>query len=156
MPANLENSAVAMGLEKVSVHSNPEERQCQKMLKLQHNCSHLLCQQSNAQNSPRQASSVNFQMFKLLLEKAEEPEIELPTYIGSQRKQGNFRKIHGFASLTILKPLTVWITTNCGKFLKRWEYQNTFLASREIYLQVKKQQLESYMEQWTGSKLGKE
>ena len=43
MPANLENSAVATGLEKVSVHSNPKERQCQRMLKLLHNCTHLIC-----------------------------------------------------------------------------------------------------------------
>ena len=41
MPANLENSAVATGLEKVSFHSNPKERQCQRMLKLLHNCTHL-------------------------------------------------------------------------------------------------------------------
>ena len=43
MPANLENSAVAKGLEKVGFHSNPKERQCQKMLKLLHNCTHLTC-----------------------------------------------------------------------------------------------------------------
>ena len=43
MPANLENSAVATGLEKVSFHSNPNERQCQRMLKLLHNCTHLTC-----------------------------------------------------------------------------------------------------------------
>ena len=52
MPANLENSAVATGLEKVSFHSNPKERQCQRMLKLLHNCTHLTRQQSSAQNSP--------------------------------------------------------------------------------------------------------
>jgi len=57
--------------------------------------------------------------------------------------------------LTTLKPLTVWITTNCGKFWKRWEYQTTLPASCEICMQVKKQQLEPYMEQWTGSKLGR-
>ena len=50
----------------------------------------------------------------------------------------------------------VWITTNCGKFLKRWEYQTTWPASQEIYMQVKKQQLQTNMQQWTGSKLGKE
>jgi len=61
-------------------------------------------------------------MFKLDLEKAEEPEIKLPTSIGSQKKQENSRKISTSASLTMLKPLTVWITTNCGKFLKKWEY----------------------------------
>ena len=54
------------------------------------------------------------------------------------------------------KPLTVWITTNCGKFGKRWEYQTTLLASWEIYMQVKKQQLELDMEQQTASNLGKE
>ena len=59
------------------------------------------------------------------LEKAEEQEIKLPTLIVSQRKQGNFRKTFTSASLTMLKPLTVQITTNCGKFLKRWEYQTT-------------------------------
>jgi len=52
--------------------------------------------------------------------------------------------------------LTVWITTNCGKFLKRWEYQTTWPASWEICMQVKKQQLELDMEQQTGSKLGKQ
>ena len=57
----------------------------------------------------------------------------------------------------MLKPLTVWITTNCGKFLKRWEYQTTLPASCEICMQVKKQQLELDMEQQqTGSKSGKE
>ena len=49
----------------------------------------------------------------------------------------------------------VWITTNCG-FLKRWEYQTILPASWETCMKVKKQQLKSYMEQWTGSKLGKE
>ena len=59
------------------------------------------------------------------------------------------------ASLTLLKLLTVWITTNCRKFLKRWEYQTTWPASWEICMQVKKPQLKPDMEQQTGSKLGK-
>ena len=54
------------------------------------------------------------------------------------------------------KPVTVWITTNCGKFFKRWEYQAIFPAFWESSVQVKKQQLEQDMEQQTGSKLGKE
>ena len=54
------------------------------------------------------------------------------------------------------KPWTVWITTNCGKFWKKWEYQTTWPASWEIYVQVRKQQLELDMEQQTGSKSGKE
>ena len=58
--------------------------------------------------------------------------------------------------MTILKPLTMWITTNCGKLLKRWEYQTTLPASWKIFMQVRKQQLEPGMEQWAGSKLRKE
>ena len=54
------------------------------------------------------------------------------------------------------KALTVWITTNCRKFFKQWEYQTTWPASWEICMQVKKQQLELDMEQQTGSKSGKE
>ena len=54
------------------------------------------------------------------------------------------------------KSLSVWITRNCGKFLKIWEYHTTLPASWEICMQVKKQQLEQDMEQQTGSKLGKE
>ena len=56
------------------------------------------------------------------------------------------------ALLTMLEPLTVWITANCGKFLKRWEYQTTLPASWEICMQLKKQQLELDLEQRTGSK----
>ena len=59
---------------------------------------------------------VNFQMFKLVLEKAEEPEIKLPTSAGSSKKQGSSRKASIAALLTRLKPLTVWITMNYGKF----------------------------------------
>ena len=66
------------------------------------------------------------------------------------------RKTSTYALLTMPKPLTVWITTNCGKFLKRWEYQITLPASWEICMQVKKQQLKPDMGQGTGSKLGKE
>ena len=67
-------------------------------------------------------------------------------------KARNSRKTSASASLTTLKPLTVWITTNCGKFFKRWDYQTTLPASSEIFMQVKKQHLELVMEQQTGSK----
>ena len=93
-----------------------------------------------------------FQMYKLDLEKAEEPEIKLPTSAGSSKEQESSRKTSTSALLTVPKPLTVWITTNCGKLFKRWEYQTTWLASWEICLQVRKQQLELDMEQQTGSK----
>ena len=62
-------------------------------------------------------------------------------------KEENFRKTSTSASLTTLKPLTVRITTNCGKFFKSWKYQMTLPASWEICMQVKKQQLELDMEQ---------
>ena len=68
-------------------------------------------------------------MFKLDLEKAEEPEIKLPTSTGSSKKQKSSRKTSISALLTMPKPFTVWITTNCRKFFKRWEYQTTFPAS---------------------------
>ena len=97
-----------------------------------------------------------FQMYKLGFEEAEEPEIKLPTFIGSWRKQVDFRKISTSASLTMLKSLTVWLTINYGKVLKRWVKQSTLPISWETYMWVKKQQLESYMEQQTGSKLWKE
>ena len=71
-------------------------------------------------------------------------------------KQQSSRKTSTSALLTTPKPLTVWITINCGKFWKRWEYQTTWLAYWEICYVVKKQQLELAMEQRTGSKLGKE
>ena len=73
-----------------------------------------------------------------------------------KKKQKSSRKTSTSALLTTPKPLIVWITTNCGKFFKRWEYQTTLLASWEICMQVKKQQLELDMEQQTHSKLGKD
>ena len=100
--------------------------------------------------------TVNFQMFKLVLEEAEELEIKLPTSTGSSKNQESSRKTSISALLTMPKPLTVWITIDCGKFFKRWEYQTILPASLEICMQVKKQQLEPDMEQQTGSNLGKE
>ena len=99
--------------------------------------------------------TVKFQMFKLDLEKAEEPEIKLPTSIGSSKKQESSWKTSTSALLTMPKPLTVWIKTN-WKILQGWEYQTTWPASWEICMQVKKQQIELDIEQQTGSKLRRE
>ena len=88
-------------------------------------------------------------MFKLVLEKSQAPEIKST---GSLKKQESSNKTSISALLTISKPLTVWITTNYGKFFKRWEYQTTWPASWETYMQVRKEQLELDMEQQTGSK----
>ena len=95
---------------------------------------------------------VSFQTFKLVLEKAEEPDIKLSTSAGSLKKQGSSRKTSISALLTMPKPLTVWITTNCGKFWKGWEYQTMWPASWDTCMQVRKQQLELDMEQQTSSK----
>ena len=78
--------------------------------------------------------------------------IYMHTSAGSWKKQECSRKTSIFALLTMPKPLTVWITINCGKFWKRWEYQITWPASWETYMHIRKQQLELDMEQQTGSK----
>ena len=88
-------------------------------------------------------------MLKLDLEKAEEPEIKLSTSIGSSKKQESSRKIIWFVDYT---KAFVWITTSCGKILKKWEYQTIWPASWEVCMQGKKQQLKQDMEQQTGSK----
>ena len=119
MPANLENSAVATGLEKVSFHSNPKERQCQRMLKLLHS-SHMLA---------------NSQMLKILQARLKQyMNCELPdVQAGFRKGRGTrdqianirwiIRKAKEFqkktsisALLAMPKPMIVWITTNCGKF----------------------------------------
>ena len=71
------------------------------------------------------------QMYKLSLEKADEAEIKLPTPTPSQKKSMGIKKKSTSVSLTMLKPLTVWITTKCGKFLKRWEYPRNLYAGQE-------------------------
>ena len=81
--------------------------------------------------------TVNFQMFKLNLEKAKELEIKLPASLGSSKKQESSRKTSTSASLTMLKPLTVWITTRCEKLVNRWEYETTLAVSWGIVCRSK-------------------
>ena len=92
------------------------------------------------------------QKFKLVLEKAEEPEIKLPNIRWIIKKQESSRKTSISVLLTMPKPLTVWIKINYGKFWNRWEYQTTWPASWENYMQVRKQQLELDTKKQTGSK----
>ena len=94
---------------------------------------------------------MDLQMFRLDLEKAEESEIELTTSIGSSKKQ-EYQKNTYFCFIDYAKALSVWITTDCEKFFKRWEYQTTWPDVWEICMQVRKQQLELDMKQQTGSK----
>ena len=115
MPANLGNSAVATGLEKVSFHSNPKERQCQRMLKLPHNCTHLtrkILQARLQQYMNRELPDV-----QAGFRKGRGTRDQIANIRGSWKKQESSRKTSISALLTILKPLTVWITIN-WKILK--------------------------------------
>ena len=118
---------VATGLEKGSFHFNPKESSNYHTIVLISHAIKVMLKILQA----RLHQYVNhyFQMFKLILEKAEEPEIKLPTFLRSWRKQNNSRKTSISASLTTLKSLIVWITTDCGQLLKRWEYLTTLFVS---------------------------
>ena len=182
MPAHLEDSAVATGLEKISFHSNPKEKQCQRMLKVKVKWSEVtqLCPTfSDPMDCSLPGSSVhgilqarvlewgaiafseecsNYHtiplishaskgMLKIFQSQASaicEPWTSRCSCWFSKRQrnqrsncqhlldhQESSRKTSISALLTMPKPLTVWITINCGKFWKRWEYQITWSASWE-------------------------
>ena len=127
MPANLENSAVATGLEKVSFHSSPKERQCPKHSN--HKVA-LISHASKVMLKILQASLQQYMNRELTdvqagFRNGRGTEIKLPTSAGLSKKQESSRHLSTSALLTMPKPLTVWIITNCGKFFKRWEYQTT-------------------------------
>ena len=155
MPAHLENSAMAIGLEKVNFHSNPKKGNAKE-------CSnyHTIVLISHT-------SQVTLKILQARLQ--QNMNHELPdVQAGFKKGRGTrdqiasihwiIEKARGFQKniyvcfIDYIKALTVWITTNCGKFFKRWEYQTTWPASCEICMQVRKQQLELDMEQQTGSK----
>ena len=109
--------------------------------------------QTTAQNSPSQASAIReLPDVQVGFRKGRGTRDQIANILWSSKNQGNSRKISVSALLTMPKPLTVWITINCGKFWKRWEYQTTWPASWETCMQVRKQQLELDREQQTGSK----
>ena len=91
--------------------------------------SHMLAKKYSKFSKPcfNSTWTMNFQMFKLDLGKAEEPEIKLSTSFGSSKKQDSSRKTSTSALLMTPKPLTLWITTNCGKHLKRWNTRPSYL-----------------------------
>ena len=120
MPANLENSAVSTGLEKVSFHSKPKE-----------------CSNYYTITLISHASKVILKILQATLQKSIDQELvdvqagfrkgrgtrdQIANICWVIKKQENSRKTSPSASLTTLKPLTMWITTNCGKFLKGWEF----------------------------------
>ena len=132
MPASLENSAVVTGLEKVSFHPNPKEMQCQRMLKLPHNFSHL--HPSKVMLKILQARLQQYMHAELPdvlagFRKGRETRDQIANIHWIIEKARAFQKVIYFCLLTIPKTLTVWITTNCEKFFKRWEYQTTIPAS---------------------------
>ena len=119
IPADLENSAVVTGLEKISFHSNPKERKCQKCSN--HHTIALISHTSKIllkflQARLQQYVNPELPDVQADFRKEEEPEIKLPSSVGSSKKQDNSRKTS--ALLTMPKLLTVWITTDHGKFLK--------------------------------------
>ena len=133
MPAHLENSAVATGLEKVSFHSNPKKGTAKE------------CSNYHSIALISHASKVMLKILQARLQQyvnCEFPDVQAGfrkgrgtrdqianVETGSSKKQESSRKTSISALLTMPKPLTVWITTKCGKFFKRWEYQTTLPAS---------------------------
>ena len=142
MPASLENSAVPTGLEKVSFHSNPKGRQCQKCSN--HHTIAFISDTTKVLLKILQARLQQYVNWEL-------PDVQAGFRKGSRtrdqianihwiiKKANSSRKTSLSALLTMPKPLTVWITINYGKFLKRWEYQTSWPASWEICMQIRKQ-----------------
>ena len=145
MPANLENSALATGLEKVSFHSNPKERRRQRMFKLPHNCTHLTASKvmlKILQVRLQQCMNCELPAVQAGFRKGRGTKDQIANIRWIIKKAREFQKNIYFCLLTMPKLLTVWITTSCGKFWKRWEYQTTWPGSWEICMQAKKQQLD--------------
>ena len=155
MPANLENSAVAIGLEKVIFIPIPKKgnaKECSNyhtIALISHTSKVLL---KILQARLQRKWSMKFQMFKLDLEKAIGTRDQIGNIHWIIEKAIEFQKNIYFCFIDYAKALTVWITINCGKFWKRWEYQTTWSASWKTYMQVRKWQLKLDMEQQTGSK----
>ena len=138
MSANLENSAVATGLEKFSLHSNSKKKKKKGNAKLPQM---FKCSNYHTVALISHASKV---MLKILQARLQEyvnhelPDVQVGFTKGrgardqianicwiTEKAREFQKKTYISASLTMLKPLTVWITTNCGKFFKSWEYQTT-------------------------------
>ena len=155
MSANIENSAVATGQERpvfIPIPKKGNSKECSNY--------HTVALISHASKVMLKIPQARLQQFvnwelpdvQAGFRKGTETRDQITNILWSIEKAIEFQKNISSASL-MLKPLTVWITINCRKFLKRWEYQTTLLASWEICMQVKKLQLESEMEQQAGSKL---
>ena len=155
MPANLENSTVATGLEKVSFHSNAKKgnaKECSNCCTIA-----LISHASKVLLKILQARLQQFMNWELPdvqagFRKGRGTRDQIANIHWIIEKAREFQKNTYFCFIDYAKPFDCWITTNCGKFWKRWEYQTTWSASWEICMQVRKQELELDMEQQTGSK----
>ena len=158
MPANLENSS-GHRTRKGQFSSLSKEGQSQRMFKLPHNFTNFTCYKGHAQNPPSQASTVHeprTSRYTSWIEKMQKNQRTNCQHPLDHRKRKRIpAKTFMSASLTMLKSLTVWITTNCGKFLKRWEYQTTLPASWEIGM-LQEKTVRTRHGTMTGSKLGKD
>ena len=128
MPANLENTAVATGLEKVSFHSNPDKGNAKECSN--HCIVALISHASKVMLKILQAGLQQYVNRELPdvqagFRKGREIRDQIANIRWIIKKQGSSRKTSTSALLTTPQPLTAWITTNCGKFFKRWEYQTT-------------------------------
>ena len=139
MPANVDNSPVATGLEKVSFHSSIKECSNYCTIALISHASKVMLKIPQA----RLQQYVNCELSDVQagFRKGRGTRDQIANICWIFKKTREFqKKTSTFALLTMPKPLTVWITTNCGKFFKRWEYQTTWSVSWEICMQVRKQQ----------------
>ena len=131
MPANLENSAVATDWKRsvfIPIPKKGNAKECSN-----YHTTAFISHASKVALKILQARLQQYVNYELPDVQAgfrkEEPEIKLPTSIGSLKKNESSRKTATSALLTMPKPLNVWFTTNCGKFLQRWEYQTSCPAS---------------------------
>ena len=136
--ANLENSAVAIGLEKLSFHSSSKEGKAKESSNyhtislISHACKVIL---KIFQARLRQYGNWEFSYVQAGFRKGRRTRDQIANICWIIEKSREFQKNIYFCSLTILKTLTVWIITNCGKFLNRWEYQTTSPISLGIFTQ---------------------
>ena len=159
MLANLGNSAVATGLEKsifIPIQKKGSAKGCSDF------CTIALISHASKvmlkilQGRLQQYVNRELPDVQVGFRRGRESRNQIANICWIIEKAKGLKKTSISASLTMLKPLTMRITTNWGKFFNRWEYQNALSASRETCMQVKKQQLELDMEQWSDSKFGKE
>ena len=156
MPANLENSAVARGLEKVVFNPIPKKGNAKErsnyctIVLISDTCNVML---KILQAKIQQYMKLDLPDVHAVFRKGIGTRDQIPNICWIIEKARELQENIYFYFIDYAKTF-VWTATNCGKFLKRWEYQTTLPASWQICMQVKKQQLEVDWEQRTGSKLG--